>query len=67
MRASAKEPTFTNGERVHLKADTKARTWIVQQTYPSGSVQILKEGRLPSMYTLMNVLPTHLKREGDTP
>lgn len=67
MNDSGKDPTFASGDPVRLKADKNARPWIVLRTYPSGTIQICRAGRPPSMYTTMNVLPTHLKREGDTP
>jgi len=63
-RPADKDPTFEDGERVTLKADPRSNPWRVIGTYPSGTVLIQKEGRPPSMYTQMNVLPTHLIRAG---
>lgn len=64
-KAPAKEPTYHNGERVTLKADPRSNPWTVIGTHPSGTVRIQKLGRPPSMYTQMNVQPTHLKRAGE--
>lgn len=64
-RAPAKDPTYEDGERVILKADPRSNPWTVVGTHPSGTVRIQREGRPASMYTQMNVLPTHLKRAGE--
>lgn len=66
-RPAEKDPTYQDGERVTLKADPRGNPWRVIGTHPSGTVRIQREGRPASMYTKMNVLPTHLKRAGETP
>lgn len=65
--APKKDPTYRDGERVTLKADPRSNPWRVIGTHPSGTVRIQREGREPSIYSQMNVLPTNLKRAGETP
>lgn len=60
-----KDPTFEDGQRVQLKDDRNKHinTWIVLSTNESGTVRIHRAGRPQTIYTTMNVQPTHLQEE----
>jgi|GEM_PF-3470067 len=62
LTRTRRDPTFTPGERVTLKADKNARPWLVITTLPGGCVRIQREGSQPSIYTQMNARPDHLER-----
>ncbi|MBG6083267.1 hypothetical protein [Zhihengliuella flava] len=60
----SRQPTFTPGDRVHLKGDPRPtrtkQVWEILTPVPGGSYRIHKVGRPVNIYTTMHAAPNNL-------